>query len=399
MPADVDPEQLRRSLAGLGLGEPTDLRLTSDEYSLNSISGRVRLDGVQRFFKLHAEEGEADQVSEYYRAHLLADAGLPVEVPLAINSTPGEQVVVYAIVHDPRMVDVCLDIETAEGPAARLPEPLVSARRTLDRTIGEVAVRTLAPARAGSSNTAIHQLFHRRLADPDGRLGGTRFGQFYADNPVWQRFKDLHWTIGGVEYERTLSELADEAADLLAPGKLASLPVVTAHGDDHHGNVWARGWPGEHPRLTLFDPAFAADDIPALLALVKPTYHNALAHPYWLYHPERVESPRHLARDGRVEIEGFELSGLRRSVLDSIVAEAWRPLIQAIESQGELPDDWRRIVRLALFLCPLLVTNLCSDQRSEAAQLVGLAHAVAAGSRPLSGSDDIERALDAMLGT
>ena len=40
--------------------------------------------------------------------------------------------------------------------------------------------------------------------------------------------------------------------------------------------------------LRLFDPAFAATDIPALLAPVKATYHNALAHPFWLYHPDEA---------------------------------------------------------------------------------------------------------------
>jgi hypothetical protein len=45
------------------------VELTVDEYSLNSVSGRVRFtDGHTEFFKFHVEEGEEETVAEYYRA-------------------------------------------------------------------------------------------------------------------------------------------------------------------------------------------------------------------------------------------------------------------------------------------------------------------------------------------
>ena len=73
-------------------------RFTQDEYSLNSVSGRaVCSDGTTYFFKFHQEEGEQDNVTEYYRAQLLSDAGLPVEVPVAVVSTPGAQMVLYRL--------------------------------------------------------------------------------------------------------------------------------------------------------------------------------------------------------------------------------------------------------------------------------------------------------------
>jgi hypothetical protein len=69
--------------AGAALGEVFGLDVsgvvfTQDEYSLNSVSGRARLkDGTTYFFKFHQEEGEQEKVSEYYRARLLSEAGLP----------------------------------------------------------------------------------------------------------------------------------------------------------------------------------------------------------------------------------------------------------------------------------------------------------------------------------
>ena len=72
--------------------------LTLDEYSLNSVSGRVHFtDGHTEFFKFHQEEGEEATVTEYYRAQLLEDAGLPVEMPLRVAGEPGRQIALYEL--------------------------------------------------------------------------------------------------------------------------------------------------------------------------------------------------------------------------------------------------------------------------------------------------------------
>lgn len=383
-------------LSRLAGSDVTDLVFTTDEYALNSASGLVRFDdGQRRFFKLHAEDGEQEQVQEYYRAHLLARAGLPVEIPVAVNGTPGEQVVLYEVRTEPRMVDVCLDQERASRGEARLPEEWAEARRQLDRVIGEVLLATVRPGVAESAGASIHQLFHRRLAEPDGRLGGTRFSRFYADDPLWQRLARKRWRVGDVRYAIPLRDLVEEAAQALRPERLASGPVVTAHGDDHHGNVWCRRHEDGSSYLSLFDPAFAGADIPALLALVKPTYHNALAHPWWLYHPAEV--PERLVRETSHEVylaESWRLSPLRQAVLDSVVDQAWMPLMGELAHRGELPADWRRTVRLALMLCPLLVTNLTAASRGPRAALAGLLYVAMAGAEPEGGTDPLTRVLD-----
>lgn len=384
-------------LQSLGLGSVHGVTFTSDEYSLNSVSGRVRFDrGPERFFKFHAEEGEHEHVQEYYRAHLLKDAGLPVEVPLALNTLPGEQVAVYEVRDEPRMVDVCRELERREGPrTAVLPAELRAARRGLDAVAGRVAVETLRGPVPGSADAAIHQLFAGRLIDPDGTLGGSRFGRFYAGDPTWRRLAGKRWRVGDVDYAATLADVASEAARLLRPDVLAHGPVVTAHGDDHQGNVWCRRDDTGAPFLTLFDPAFAGDDLPALLAFVKPTYHNALAHPSWLYHPQDVLPVEVEEQDDRVHVlDAFELSPLRQDVLDSAVEHVWAPLLTAMSARRLLPVGWRRTVRSALAMCPLLVTDLVDQRRGPAAVWEGLAHVVVAGSEPAAGTDALTTALD-----
>jgi hypothetical protein len=373
------------------------VELTVDEYSLNSVSGRVRFtDGHTEFFKFHAEEGEEETVAEYYRARLLTEAGLPVDVPLRVSTEPGRQIALYQLRTEPRLADVCAGLERAEGPGARLSPELAAARRSLDAAIGSVMVATLRPPAASSATAAIHQLFHHRLTGGTGPFPGGRYLAWYLADPAFQTVADRRFRLNGVTYAQTPRQLAEQAAELLDPRTLAALPVLTAHGDDHQGNVWVI----DGPELRLFDPAFASDDIPALLAPVKATYHNVFAHPFWLYHPGEAAQRAGLAvhDDGDVVSVDFAgpLTSLRRQILDSLAELAWAPLLAAMDGHGELPARWREIVRAALFCCPLLVTNLLSPARPAPVRLLGLAQAVLAGSEPDDGTDPLTRMLDAV---
>jgi len=155
------------------------------------------------------------------------------------------------------------------------------------------------------------------------------------------------------------------------------------------------------PSLRLFDPAFAGTDVPALLALVKPTFHNVFAHPYWIYHPDEVLlSDVKVSRDGdEIDVtDPLSMSPMRQQILDSITQEAWLPLLRAMKDRDVLPSNWRAIVRSALFLCPFLVTNLVAPNRSELLRTIGLGHALATGSEPKSGSDPLSDMLDWLEG-
>jgi hypothetical protein len=414
------------------------VELTVDAYSLNSVSGRVHFaDGHTEFFKFHAEEGEERTVAEYYRARLLAEAGLPVDVPLRVSTEPGRQMALYRLRTEPRLADVCVELERAGGAAAQLSPELAAARRSLDAAIASVMLATLRPPTVSSAAAAIHQLFHHRLTggrrvevrpieqgrrvevrpieQGTGVFPGGRYQDWYLSDPMFPELADRRFRLNGVRYALTVRQLAERAAELLDPSALAALPVVTAHGDDHQGNVWVmpgRGVevrpmkPGrgvevrpvkQGPELRLFDPAFASDDIPALLAPVKATYHNVFAHPFWLYHPGEAAGVT-VHDDGEiVSVDyGGPMTVLRHQILDSVAELAWAPLLAALAARGQLPGNWREIVRAALFCCPLLVTNLLSAARPAEVRLLGLAQAVAAGSEPDDGTDPLARMLDAV---
>ena len=374
--------------------------LTLDEYSLNSVSGRVHFtDGHTEFFKFHQEEGEEAAVTEYYRAQLLEDAGIPVDMPLRVAGEPGRQIALYELRTEPRMADVCLALERT---GERLLPELAAARRMLDRSIGAAALNTLRPGSPASSNSAVHQLFYWRLAGAAGHFPGGRYQAWYLTDPLYTGIADHRFVVNGIEYSASLRELAGTAAHLLCPSVLATIPVVTAHGDDHQGNVWVLAR-GKEAELRLFDPAFAGRDIPALLAPAKATFHNVFAHPLWLHHPQEAaeRATVQVQRQGGVVSvrDDALLTPLRLEILHSVAELVWAPLLAELAHRRELPPDWRSTVRAALFCCPLLVTNLVAPSRSEAIRYLGLARAVMVGSEPQTGSDVVSRFLDSVTPT
>ena len=66
-----------------------NLQINDDQYSLNSLNGFFEADGAAFFFKFHQEEGEEDMKGEYYRAEIIADAGLPIDMPFMTSTLPG----------------------------------------------------------------------------------------------------------------------------------------------------------------------------------------------------------------------------------------------------------------------------------------------------------------------
>lgn len=118
---------------------------------------------------------------------------------------------------------------------------------------------------------------------------------------------------------------------------------------------------------------------------MKTTFHNVLAHPLWLYDPalasRRYEAQARLA-GGILDVRTYwKLTPVREDLLEVKAAAMWRPLLKELDRRGMLPDDWRRVVRLGLFLCPTLVMNLCAGAATHDAtsSLIGFAMAVMAG--------------------
>ena len=379
----------------------------ADWTSLNSVNGVVETAAGERyFFKFHQEEGEEATVREYYRAEILLKAGLPVDVPIRVSREPGRQVLLYAFRHDRRLADICLQIDRG-GEGSRTRE-IAALQENLDRRVAESYFATLhASNTAQSTAEAIHQLFHHRLcntSDPR-RLAG-RVARFYESQLVglpgielgWGEFKALRWRINGVDYRHSVGELFDESLARLDPVRLSAGGAVVAHGDAHNANVWIEERDAGR-RLVLFDPAFAGEHVPALLADVKATFHNIYAHPRWLYHPVEAEDLHHIdvtVEPGWIVIDhDWRLTPLRHAFLASKIEFVWRPLLAALRDRGLLPNDWERIVRCALFCCPTLVINLRAGEpqgpipgRSPTISALSFAIAVMAGSEPEGGDDD-----------
>ena len=403
-----DPAEAGRLTAALlstVLGRPVvDVHINSDVYSLNSVNGFADLaDGCPVFFKFHQEDGEEAGVAEYYNAQVLDAAGYPVDRPLAASQAPGRQVLVYRRRDDRRLSDVCADLERTPDPA--LQARVVAAQTALDDTNATIALDTLHAARREAiAAEPIHQLFHRRLADPDapGTLGA-RAKSFYVDGRFdfdrwsgdWAAIADLTWRIDGRDYPVTLRQAFTRALSRLNPARLGPGTAVTAHGDAHNANVWFQTDAADD-RLVLFDPAFAGRHIPVLLADVKATFHNIFAHPFWLYDPAEA-TQRHHATVRRVgdalEVEtDWTLSPLRRTFLEIKARRFWHPLLTRLKADGALPPDWEQTVRAALFACPTLVMDLTAAGRSAhttTSSAIGLAVAIQCSQVPAAGDDAV----------
>lgn len=389
--------------------EPVNLAINHDQYSLNSLNGFFDTADGQFFFKFHQEEGEEAMTGEYYRADILARAGLPVDQPVLMSVLPGEQILVYKRRTDPRFSDVLrtLDLEHDAQKAARA----VAAERKLNETVLDVYLKTLHPVTAQQvSAEPVHRLFFERLIDPPaGSYPGGRLASFYVGKDFafpgatldWEALSTSRFVVNRVEYRDTVGQLFDEAFERLRPSRLADAGGVTAHGDAHNANVWYREEGGE-ATLSFFDPAFAGEHIPTLLAEVKTTFHNILAHPLWLYDPalaaERYEASVTYA-DGVLRVSSsWEPSPVRRQLLDVKAQAMWRPLLAELARRGMLPADWRRVIRLGLFLCPTLVMNLraSATTHNPVSSIIGLSMAVMAGSEPVAGEDMLSRFFDAI---
>lgn len=385
-----------------------NLAINHDQYSLNSLNGFFDTEEGAFFFKFHQEEGEEAMSGEYYRADILARAGLPVDQAVHMSVLPGEQILVYRRRDEPRFSDVLRGLDLADDPALRA--RAVAAEAALGRRVLAVYERSLhAITPAEAMNEPINRLFFERLIDPaTGRFPGGRLESFYVGQQFefpgatldWQQFSGARFVVNGVAYRRTVGALFEAAHERLAPRRLADAGGVVAHGDAHNANVWYTER-GAQAELSFFDPAFAGEHVPTLLAEIKTSFHNILAHPLWLYDPEEAaERYRASARyeNGVLFVEtDWALSPVRRQLLELKAREMWRPLLERLKDRGLLPADWRQVIRLALFLCPTLVMNLRAGagRHNPISSLIGFANAVRVGSEPEVGAeDDIANFLD-----
>lgn len=380
--------------------EAKNLTINHDQYSLNSLNGFFETVDSAFFFKFHQEEGEEDMVGEYYRADILANANLPVDKPVHVSNLPGEQILVYRRSSNPRFSDVLRGLDFSDDEDAK--RIAVAAEADLNGKLLKVCQETLHPiSEDEAASEPIHHLFYERMVDPKtGTVPGGRYQSYYVDEEFqfpgvtlnWEQFSNAKLVLNGIPYRRTIAELFGAASKRLIPVNLAKAGGVVAHGDAHNANVWFERQ-GDSATLSFFDPAFAGYHIPALLAEVKATFHNVLAHPLWLYEPDEA-AKRFAAKatysDGVLSIDtDWQMSSVRQRLLDVKTDVFWKPFLAKLATENLLPNDWETEIRLALFLCPTLVMNLraTADRHNDTSSAIGFMIAAMVGSAPEHGSD------------
>lgn len=386
------------------------LEISRDRYSLNSLNGFVKIAADQTqardrdyFFKFHHEEGEEVTLQEFYRGEILKEAGFPVDMPAYVSKAVGSQLLLYVRRTSPRLADVCHALDDAPIADA---DRLLRAQSDFDAKSFDIYDRTCHAALPEQvARDPIHQLFHHRLVDAGRPLeAGGRARRFF-----WDRHFDLGGTvlsaaalrsarviINGTPYDDTLDTLFARSRALLEPAGLARFGAVTAHGDAHNANLWWEDHPPESPRMVFFDPAFAGNHVSSLLAEVKATFHNIFAHPLWLYDAKQATARYEVIvrYDGAcLDItSSWRLSEFRQRMLALKADKLWRPLLAGLHTRGFLPGDWRPTLRCALFCCPTLVMDLCAGGaggHTPTSSVLGLAMAIAVGSEPSTGHEDV----------
>lgn len=392
----------------------SNLQIREDTLSLNSINGTFDLtDGTKLFFKFHMEESE-ETVAEYYRAELLAKAGYPVEQPLYISKEPGEQILIYPYKDSERLADMCRRLEIDSQQGSDEYDALIKGQEELDKICADKALKTLRKAQASDlENEPLLQLFYWRLVDtrPDGsHIPGGRHHRFYVghdftfpDNITlnYNELSALQWNVNARSYNITLDECFKTARKILAPDYYTEYPACTAHGDAHNGNVWANKNDKGSISLSWFDPAFAGNNIPVLLAEVKTLFHNIFAHANWLYDAQDADPKLDISckiENGTIYVShNWELPALRRAFLDSKLNNFWIPVLRELKSKELLSDEWEAYVRAALFCCPTLVMNLranagsAQNAHTPRTSLLGLSIAIMLFCQPDNAEDDLSQ--------
>ncbi|MDA9224656.1 hypothetical protein N9P17_07100 [Tateyamaria sp.] len=380
--------------------EINDLRINHDQYSLNSLNGFFQSNGIAYFFKFHQEEGEEDMQGEYYRAEIVADAGLPIDMPIMMSTQPGEQILVYTKREDKRFSDVLLMLDKNPDDVAEL--RAANAEKVLNQQILTVALRTLHPVTPQQvAEEPMHHLFFDRMVNlKTGQAPGGRYKDFYIDKEFefpgvklsWDEFSNASLVINGQRMQSTFDEIFKAAVQRLNPVNLADAGGFTAHGDAHNANVWYKK-NSSTPTLSYFDPAFAGKHIPSLLAEAKATFHNVFAHPLWLYDSNDAVTNFQTEtkyRDGNLFLDNdWKLSRVRERLLEAKIEGFWRPFLKELAAREMLPATWQQTLRSALAMCPALVMNLRggADRHSPGSSAIAFSMVGLCGSAPEGGSN------------
>ncbi|MFC1659382.1 hypothetical protein ACFL0U_02350 [Pseudomonadota bacterium] len=379
-----------------------------DSISLNSVNGTILLSNPFKnenklFFKFHKEEEEEGIIKEYYNAEILKQAGFPVEMPILMSKEVGKQILIYTFNKNKRFFDVCKINDKITNKKDKSLKNIFELQKKLDEKTCKIYLSSLHRCdKKDALEESILKLFYWRLVEGIGKeeeLGG-RVKKFYINKTFefpnntkisWNKLSKLKWKINGVTYKETLLDAFLKAKKLLSIESHKNCQAVVAHGDAHNGNIWYN----EKKGLTLFDPAFAGKNIPALLAEIKPTFHNIFAHPLWLYDSKssKFKVEVKINDDTIIVQHNWKLTPIREGLFDIKLKYLWIPLISKLKKEGVLIKAWQNYIRSALFCCPTLVMNLRANAGTPAnihtpdTSLLGLSIAIMLSSEPVKGED------------
>ena len=355
--------------------------------SLNSVNGKCRtVDGTELFFKFHTEENESrvSQNNRMYQGESLIATGWNMIEPYASSPVAGAQCELYPWISEKTVYSLLSDFEMQvlqDGSNSPDSKSLLRGLSIIQSSIKKTTANmlpTLLPSDDTLSEAAIHQLFASRL-DSEGSQS-SRLASWYGANTrivVGDREISFHelshtqWRINDTDIPWTISTILKDAAMLLNRQHANGMASVVAHGDEHFANQFLID-----DTIYFFDPAFAGR-MPALLAMVKATTHNTIAHPFWLYEPsqlnERFKGTASYTA-GQMSVNHnwsfSQVSPLRLKILDLYIDHFWRPMIAALQGGDCLPPWWRQYVRAAVFCSPFLAKNLCSSNNFSAERVV-----------------------------
>jgi len=375
------------------------IKINSSVVSLNSVNGFIFTDDEKKyFFKFHAEENEEKIVSEYYKSNVLSSVFLPTIEPIFSSNNPGEQFLIYPFIKEKTFFDELdiLDNDFLENNSynENLKNELLDTEKKFDEKVFLSLKDNLKVVdKEVVEKEEIWQLFYRRLVDNVSK--NPRLKIYYENKNFdlpngeiinFDDFANLHWEINGNKFDETLSEIIESAKKIINPNAKEKWVVSTAHGDDHNGNKFIFRENG-NCQIKLFDPAFASENIPILLACVKTTFHDIFAHPFWLYESEKIKNKLKLdfeIKENKIKLtHNFDLkkiSPIRFEILKIKFEEIWYPLFKVLEQKNLLQKDYKNFIKKALFCCPFLVFNLLDRKKySPKVSLLAFAKCVEMG--------------------
>ena len=379
------------------------IQINNSKVSLNSVNGQIFLDNDKKkpkyFFKFHTEEGEKETVGEYYRAEILNKVGLPVILPIFQSNKSGKQILIYPYISEPTLYEVMekMDLNFLKNKKydKKNKEKILNAEIKLDKKICKIALKNLHEEKSKIvNNEAIWQLFYRRLISSKTI---PRLDIFYTKKNVilpnkekisFEQFSKLKWIINNKKYTESIDEIIEKSKEILNPLSRKSWVVTTVHGDDHNGNKILMFEKENVYNLKLFDPAFAGNKIPIILAFVKTIFHDTFAHPFWLYDSQKIEKDLELdfkiINDTIFVNHNWDLNKvapLRVDLLKIKFKQILKPVVAELKKQKLWTEIDKDFIKKALFCSPFLVMNLLDGKKfSKKTSLFAFSRAVEMGS-------------------